>query len=87
MKKIITLLLIACIFITGCGKTSMKDVQQNLENAENYQANVDLRIKGTFNKKKIDYKRTKTIKIDNINGTAKVNANVLLNDETDKETY
>ena len=36
MKKIITLLLIACIFITGCGKTSMKDVQQNLENAENY---------------------------------------------------
>ena len=38
----------------------------NLENAENYQANVDLRIKGTFNKKKIDYKRTKTIKIDNI---------------------
>ena len=62
MKKIITLLLIACIFITGCGKTSMKDVQQNLENAENYQANVDLRIKGTFNKKKIDYKRTKTIK-------------------------
>ena len=87
MKKIITLLLIACIFITGCGKTSMKDVQQNLENAENYQANVDLRIKGTFNKKKIDYKRTKTIKIDNINGTAKVNANVLLNDETYKETY
>ena len=87
MKKIITLLLIACIFITGCGKTSMKDVQQNLENAENYQANVDLRIKGTFNKKKIDYKRTKTIKIDNINGTAKVKANVLLNDETYKETY
>lgn len=87
MKKIITLLLIACIFITGCGKTSMKDVQQNLENAENYQANVDLRIKGTFNKEKIDYKRTKTIKIDNINGTAKVNANVLLNDETYKETY
>ena len=87
MKKIITLLLIACIFITGCGKTSMKDVQQNLENAENYQANVDLRIKGTFNKKKIDYKRTKTIKIDNINGTATVNANVLLNDETYKETY
>lgn len=87
MKKIITLLLIACIFITGCGKTSMKDVQQNLENAENYQANVDLRIKGTFNKEKIDYKRTKTIKIDNINGTAKVKANVLLNDETYKETY
>lgn len=87
MKKIITLLLIACIFITGCGKTSMKDVQQNLENAENYQANVDLRIKGTFNKERIDYKRTKTIKIDNINGTAKVNANVLLNDETYKETY
>ena len=87
MKKIITLLLIACIFITGCGKTSMKDVQQNLENAENYQANVDLRIKGTFNKKKIDYKRTKTIKIDNINGTAKVKANVLLNDKTYKETY
>ena len=87
MKKIITLLLIACIFITGCGKTSMKDVQQNLENAENYQANVELRIKGTFNKERIDYKRTKTIKIDNINGTAKVNANVLLNDETYKETY
>lgn len=87
MKKIITLLLIACIFITGCGKTSMKDVQQNLENAENYQANVDLRIKGTFNKERIDYKRTKTIKIDNINGTAKVKANVLLNDETYKETY
>ncbi len=87
MKKIITLLLIACIFITGCGKTSMKDVQQNLENAENYQANVELRIKGTFNKERIDYKRTKTIKIDNINGTAKVKANVLLNDETYKETY
>lgn len=87
MKKIITLLLIACIFITGCGKTSMKDVQQNLENAENYQANVELKIKGTFNKERIDYKRTKTIKIDNINGTAKVKANVLLNDETYKETY
>lgn len=88
MKKLTTLLLfLACIFVTGCEKDSLKDAQHNLITAKNYTANVVLNIKGTFNSEKINFIRRKKVLIDNINGTAKINADITQNKETASETY
>ena len=87
MKKITTLLLLACIFVTGCDKDSLKDAQLNLVTAKNYTANVVLNIRGTFDSEKINFIRRKKVLIDNINGTAKINADITQNKETSSETY
>lgn len=87
MKKIIPLLLIACIFITGCENNTMENVQKKLERAKTYQADVSLNIEGTFDNEEIIYERKKRVLIDNINGTAKVDAKIELNGKKDKETY
>lgn len=86
MKKVIPMI-IACLLLTGCGQTNIEKVAQKLENAKNYNAEVLLQINGTFNKKQMNYKRTKNISIDNINSSAKVDTTVIENDKETEETY
>lgn len=87
MKKLLTLLLFACIFVTGCDKNSLKDAQSKLETAHNYTASIVVSIKGDFEKNDITYRTRNKITIDRITGTAKINADITTNNETRSETY
>ena len=87
MKKLLTLLLFACIFVTGCDKNSLKDAQAKLETAHNYTASIVVSIKGDFEKNDITYRTRNKVTIDRITGTAKINADITTNNETTSETY
>lgn len=87
MKKLLTLLLFACIFVTGCDKNSLKDAQSKLETAHNYTASIVVSIKGDFEKNDITYRTRNKVTIDRITGTAKINADITTNNETRSETY
>lgn len=87
MKKLLTLLLFACIFVTGCDKNSLKDAQAKLETAHNYTASIVVSIKGDFEKNDITYRTRNKVTIDRITGTAKINADITTNNETRSETY
>ena len=87
MKKLLTLLLFACIFVTGCDKNSLKDAQSKLETAHNYTASIVVSIKGDFEKNDITYRTRNKVTIDRITGTAKINADITTNNETTSETY
>ena len=66
MKKILLLLLVIMIFVTGCGKPTIEEVATNIEIAKNYEATVNLKIDGQFEDEIIDYTREKFITVDNI---------------------
>ena len=85
MKKL--LILLTCVFLTGCGTAKISEAEANLINAKNYKADINLEIKGEFNNKDIIYNRTKKVVIDNINSSAIDKSNTNLNAETLKETY
>ncbi|MEG0408367.1 MAG: hypothetical protein RR623_05780 [Bacilli bacterium] len=87
MIKKTTLLLFTCLMLTGCNKQTVKKAQENLENAKNYTANVQVEIKSNINNKDIDFKRLKKVNVDNINGTAKVKDKIESGKENKESTY
>lgn len=87
MKKLLLLLLVVMIFVTGCGRPTIEEVAANIEVAKNYEATVNLKIDGKFEKEVIDYTREKYITVDNINSAVKVKAIVNLNDYKSHEVY
>lgn len=87
MKKLLLLLFVVMIFVTGCGRPTIEEVAANIEVAKNYEATVNLKIDGKFEKEVIDYTREKYITVDNINSAVKVKAIVNLNDYKSHEVY
>lgn len=87
MKKLLLLLLVIMIFVTGCRRPTIEEVATNIEVAKNYEATVNLKIDGKFENEVIDYIREKYITVDNINSAVKVKAIVNLNDYKSHEVY
>lgn len=87
LKKSLTLLLTTCILLTGCSKTDLKEVGKNLETTKNYSTSISLNVKSQINDVDSTYKRIKKVNIDNINGTAKVDSKMIINDIEKDETY
>lgn len=87
MKKLLLLLFVVMIFVTGCGRPTIEEVAANIEVAKNYEATVNLKIDGKFENEVIDYTREKYITVDNINSAVKVKAIVNLNDYKSHEVY
>ena len=87
MKKLLLLLFVVMIFVTGCGRPTIEEVATNIEVAKNYEATVNLKIDGKFENEVIDYTREKYITVDNINSAVKVKAIVNLNDYKSHEVY
>ena len=86
MKKVLIFIL-ACLMLTGCEKSEFDKVTNKLNTLESYKADVTLKIDGTFNGEKINFKREKFITIDNMNSSAKVKAIVNNNAYNSREIY
>lgn len=81
LNRALILLIIVSMFLTGCSKTDLKAVQNNLEQAKNYNSVIKLKIKGEVKKEKLDINKIKNANIDNINGTAKISTISSTNNE------